>query len=80
MDSKDDHLHGYTMPVLLGLNLFLHISPYGGLVCPIYPNHKARGWIEAIARTHVLARSHAPLDNPYTNDKNVACHHALARN
>jgi hypothetical protein len=33
-DSKDDRLHGYAMPVLPGLNLFLHISPYDCLVCP----------------------------------------------
>ena len=42
-DSEDDRLHAYAMPILLGLNLFLHVSPYGGLVCPICPNHKARG-------------------------------------
>ena len=60
MDSKDDHLHGYITPVLLGLNLFLRVSPYGGLVCPVCPNRKAHGWIEADARVYVLARAHAP--------------------
>ena len=29
---------------------------------------------------HVLVRAHAPLDDTYTNDKNVARHRALARN
>ena len=80
MDSKDDRLHGYAMPILLSLNLFLRIGPYGCLVCPVCPNRKARGWIKADARAHVLARAHAPLDGTYTNDRNVACHHALARN
>ena len=59
-DSEDDHLHGYATPILLALNLFLCVSPYGGLVCPICSNHKAHGWIEADARAHVLARAHAP--------------------
>jgi hypothetical protein len=60
--------------------MFLHVSQYGDLVCPICPNHKAHGWIEADARAHVLARAHAPQDGTYTNDKNVALHHVLARN
>jgi hypothetical protein len=60
MDSEDDHLHGYATPVLLGPNLFLRISPYGGLVCPICPNHRAHGWSKADARAHVLPRAHAP--------------------
>ena len=60
MDSEDDHLHGYTTPVLLGQNLFLCIGPYGSLVCFICPNRKARGWLEADARAHVLVRTHAP--------------------
>ena len=60
MESEDDHLHGYATPVLPGPNLFLRVSPYGGLVCPICSNHKAHGWIEADARAHVLARAHAP--------------------
>ena len=60
IDSEDDRLRSYAMPVLLGLNLFLCVSPYGALVCPVYPNHKARGWIEADARVLVLARAHAP--------------------
>jgi hypothetical protein len=64
MDSKDNRLHGYAMPILLGLNLFLHVIPYGGLVCPVCPNHKAHGWIEADARAHVLERAHAPLTTP----------------
>jgi len=59
-DTKADRLHGYATFVLLGPNLFLHVSPYGGLVCPICPNHKAYGWIEADARAHVLVRAHAP--------------------
>jgi hypothetical protein len=80
MDSKNDRLHGYAMPVLSGLNLFLRVSPYGNLVCPVCPKRKAHGWIEANARAHVLARAHAPLDITYTNDKNVARHPALARN
>ena len=80
MDSKDDRLHGYATPILLGLNLFLRVSPYGGLVCPVCPNRKAHGWSEADARAHVLVRAHATLDGTYTNDKNVAHHHALARN
>jgi hypothetical protein len=63
-DSEDDCLHGYATPVLPGLNLFLRISPYGGLVCPICHNHKARGWIKADARAHVLARAHAPPRRP----------------
>jgi len=58
-DSEDDHLHDYATPILLGPNLFLRISPYGGLVCPICPNRKARGWIEAKARAHVLV-GHTP--------------------
>ena len=80
MDLEDDRLHGYSMPVLLGPNLFLRISPYGDLVCPICPNCKAHGWSEADARVHVLARAHAPLDGSSTNDKNVARHRSLARN
>ena len=80
MDLEDDHLHGYTMPVLLGPNLFFHASPYGGLVCPVCPNREACGWYEANARAHVLARAHAPLDGTYTNDKNIARHRALAWN
>ena len=60
MDLEDDHLHGYATPVLLGQNIFLRISPYGSLVCFICPNCKARGWIKADARAHVLARAHAP--------------------
>ena len=80
MDSDDDHLHGYPTPVPAGLNLFIRASPFGGLVCPICPNHKARDWIDADARAHVLVRAHAPLDATYTNDKNVAHHHALTRN
>ena len=60
MDSNDDRLHGYAMPILIGLNLFLRVSPYGGLVCLVCPNHKAHGWIMADARAHVLARAHAP--------------------
>ena len=79
-DLKDDRLHSYAMPVLLGLNLFLCISLYDGLVCPVYTNLKAHGWIEADTRAHVLVRAHAPLDGTYTNDKNVARHCALARN
>ena len=77
---EDDCLHSYATPILLGPNMFLHVSPYGGLVCSVYPNRKARGWIEANARAHVLARAHAPLDGTYTNDKNIARHRALARN
>jgi hypothetical protein len=42
-DSEDDRLHNCATPVLLGSNLFLRISPYGDLVCPVCPNHKARG-------------------------------------
>jgi len=80
MDSEDDRLHGYTTHVLSDLNLFLHVSTYGGLVCPVCPNHKACGWSEANARAHVLARAHAPLDGSSTNDKNVARHRSLARN
>ena len=79
-DSEDDRLHGYATHVLLGPNLFLHVSPYGGLVCPVCPNRKACGWIKANARAQVLARAHAPLDGTYTNDKNVAHHRTLARN
>ena len=30
MESKDDRLHGYAMPVLLGSNLLLRVSSYGG--------------------------------------------------
>ena len=60
MDLEDDHLHGYTMPVLLGSNLFLRVNPYDGLVCPICPNRKVCGWSEADARAHVLARAHGP--------------------
>ena len=60
--------------------MFLRVNVYGGLVCPIYPNRKACGWIKADARMHVLARAHAPLDGTYTNNKNIARHHALARN
>ena len=52
-NSEDDRLHGYATPILLGLNLFLRVSPYGGLVCPVYPNHKAHGWIMADAKVHV---------------------------
>ena len=59
-NSEDDHLHGYATPVLLVPNLFLRVSPYGGLVCPVCPNCKAHGWIEADARVHVLVRAHAP--------------------
>ena len=80
MDSEDDRLHSYAMPILLGPNLFLRVSPYGGLVCHVYPNHKAHGRIEADAMVHGLARAHALLDDTYTNDKNIARHHALARN
>ena len=40
----------------------------------------ACGWMEADARAHVLAKACAPLDDTYTNDKNVARHRALARN
>ena len=80
MDLEDDRLHGYTMPVLLGSNLFLRVNPYDGLVCPICPNHKARGWSEDDARVIVLVRAHAPLEGTYTNDKNIARHRALARN
>jgi hypothetical protein len=29
MDSEDDHLHSYAVPILLGSNLFLRVSPYG---------------------------------------------------
>jgi hypothetical protein len=60
MDSKDDRLHGYAMPILPGPNLFLRVSPFGGLVCPICTNRKARGWIKADARAHVLVRAHSP--------------------
>jgi hypothetical protein len=80
MDSKDDHLHVYATPILLRLNLFLRVSSYGGLVCLVCPNRKACGWIKANARAQVLARAHAPLDGTYTNDKNIARHHALAKN
>ena len=80
MDSEDDCLHSYAMPILPGPNLFLHVSPYGGLVCPVCPNCKARGWSEVDARVHVLARAHAPLDGTYTNDKKEAHHRALAMN
>ena len=59
MDLEDDRLHGYAMPVLPGPNLFLHVSPYDSLVCPVCPNHKACGWSEADARAHGLARAHA---------------------
>ena len=79
MDSNDDRLHGYPMPVPMGLNLFMHASPFGGLVCPVCPNRKACGWSEANTRVHVLVRAHAPLDGTYTNDKNVAYHRALPR-
>jgi hypothetical protein len=79
-DSEDDHLHGYATPILLGPNLFLRVSPFAGLVCPVCPNRKACGWIEADARAHMLARAHAPLDGTYTNDKNIARHRALVRN
>ena len=47
---------------------------------PSAPNRMARGWIKADVREHVLARAHAALDGTYTNDKNVAYHHTLARN
>ena len=47
IDSEDDRLHGYTTLVLPGPNLFLSVSPIGGLVCPVCPNRKAHGWIEA---------------------------------
>ena len=60
MDSEVDRLHGYATPILLGPKLFLRISPYGSLVCPICPNYKAHDWIKADAREHVLARAHAP--------------------
>jgi len=79
-DSEDDRLHRYATPVLSGPNLFWHVSLYGGMVCPICSNRKARGWSKADARAHVLARAHTPLDGTYTNDKNVARHCALARN
>jgi len=72
-DLEGDHLHGYVMPILLGLNLFLHVSPYHGLVCPVCPNRKAYGWSDADARVHVLATAPTPTI------KNVARHHALAR-
>ena len=79
-NSEDDRLHGYATPILLGLNLFLHVSPCGDLVCLVYPNHKAHGWIEADPRAHVLARAHTPLGGTYTNDKSIAYHRALAKN
>ena len=60
MDSEDDRLHGYAMPILSVLNMFLQISLYGGLVCPICTNRKAHGWSKADTRAHVLARAHAP--------------------
>jgi hypothetical protein len=60
MDLEDDRLHGYATPILLGPNLFLRVSLYGSLVCPVWPNRKACGWSEADARAHVLARAHAP--------------------
>ena len=59
-DLEDDRLHGYATPILPGPNLFLHISPYGSLVCHVFPNHKAHGWSKADTRAHVLARAHAP--------------------
>jgi len=60
IDSEDERMYGYAMPFTLGPNLFLHISPYGGLVCPVCPNRMAHGWLEADARAHMLARAHAP--------------------
>ena len=80
MDSNDDRLHGYPMPVPMGLNLFMHASPFGGLVCPVCPNHMPHGWNEADARAHVLAKARGLRDSYYTKDKNIVCHHALVRN
>ena len=80
MDSEDDRLHGYATHVLLGPNLFLHVSPYGGLVCPICPNRMPHGWNEANARAHVLVKARGLQDGYYTKDKDIARYRALARN
>ena len=65
-DSNDDRLHGYATPVAQGPNLFIRTSPWGGLVCPVCPNRKPRGWDRNDARQHVLSQAKVPRDATYT--------------
>ena len=80
MDSNNDHLHGYPTPMPTGLNLFMHASPFGGLVCPVCPNHMPHGWNKADARELVLEKARGLRDDYYTKDKNIARYHTLVRN
>jgi hypothetical protein len=57
IDSANDHLHDYPTPISMGPNLFIHTSPFGGLLCPVCPNRMPCGWNEANARAHVLAKA-----------------------
>jgi hypothetical protein len=78
-DFDDDRLHSYPTPVPAGQNLFIRTSPFGGLVCHACPNRMPRGWNEADARAHVLAKACGLRDGYYTNDKSIARRRALAR-
>jgi hypothetical protein len=60
MDSDDDRLHGYQTPFTPGPNLFMRVSLYGSLVCPVCPNRMAHGWLEVDARAYMLAKAHVP--------------------
>ena len=57
MDSDDDGLHGYPMPVPMGWNLFIHASLFGSLVSPVCPNRMPCGWNKVDARAYVLLKA-----------------------